>query len=306
MTNPELEPDPDFARQLEWQVRTALRREQRFALPIERRAARMLRHAALVLVSVVLGAGGVLAAERYQELRERELLIARAELLIDVQRGRIERFAERVRRQQVLIERGLAPRHDGEVRMREHELQHELRRQELDLEEIHAAGREPDRELDAPVIAGRDFVLERIALEAESLRVQRDIGEPELERRRVQVDAGLQSVEELQATQAWLAGLEARESELALRAELRRRHLAGQLSREEVRLHALRLAAVTKRAETKTALDAYAGQRERRDALVAAGLHMHDPDFVEKGATLEAELALAELEIELIDARLAE
>ena len=69
-------PDPEFVSNLEWQVRTALRRERRFSEPVHFRSGGRMQIAALVLVSALLGAGGVVVKDEVQGARQKELLLA--------------------------------------------------------------------------------------------------------------------------------------------------------------------------------------------------------------------------------------
>ena len=78
------EPDSQFVEHLEWQIRSSLRRRDRFALPVPSGALRVARTAALVLLSLMGGAGAVVAAERIQDSRERELLLAQTSIEVDM------------------------------------------------------------------------------------------------------------------------------------------------------------------------------------------------------------------------------
>ncbi|MGD8360410.1 MAG: hypothetical protein PVJ04_03190, partial [Gemmatimonadota bacterium] len=57
------QPDPEFVSHLEWQVRTALRREERFAQPVQSRSGGRMKIVTLVLVSALFGAGGVVVKD---------------------------------------------------------------------------------------------------------------------------------------------------------------------------------------------------------------------------------------------------
>lgn len=305
-TTPELEPTAEFERRLEHEIRSALRRESRFAPAGGWSSARVLRQAALVLVSIALGAGAVVAAERLRDLREREILVARAELLIDVQRARLERRAAEFERQEQLFAAGvLAGSELVETRLEREQAEYELRRLEIDANEVRSTGREPDDELDADLVSGRDFVLERSRLEIERLRLRRVAFAEEGELQRARIAAGVASDHALIRAQAELARIDASLAGVQRRIDLRREFLAGALEREEVRLHALRAAAETARDSARAMLTTLEPELARWKELVEGGFaSASDTSLVEERAALEAEVELAELEIELVDARL--
>ena len=71
------EPTPEFRANLEWQIETSLRRENRFAAPVTGRARRL--GAGLVVVAA-LTTGGIagLAAGQVQDARQRDQLMETA------------------------------------------------------------------------------------------------------------------------------------------------------------------------------------------------------------------------------------
>ena len=77
MNNSIHEPTPEFTRFLEWQVTSAVRRQTRFAEPPRRASVKYLGIAALVVVSILVGAGGVTAAGRIQANEQTRTLLAR-------------------------------------------------------------------------------------------------------------------------------------------------------------------------------------------------------------------------------------
>ena len=260
-----------------------------------------------MLVSLALGAGAVLAADRLRDLREREILIARAELLIDVQRARLARRATESERRERLHAAGVLGTEElAATRFEREEAQYELRRLELDGEEVRASGREPDDELDAALASGRDFVLERCGLELEWLRLRRTAIADECQLQRARIDAGAASESGLNRAQAELARVDASLAGVQRRIDLRRDFLTGALGREQVRLHGLRAAAETARESARAALTALEPELSCWRELVEGGFApASDTSLVEERAALEAEVELAELEIELrVDARL--
>ena len=94
------EPRPDFVANLEWQVRTALRRRDRFAEPTRGNGGRLTR-GSVGWVSARVGAGGVGVGDEVQQSRRQEILLQRvetelrlAELEVTATRSQLDRFEE--------------------------------------------------------------------------------------------------------------------------------------------------------------------------------------------------------------------
>jgi hypothetical protein len=73
-------PDPEFVARLEWQVRTAARRRERFARPIGTPLARAARMVPAIMLAMGLGASGLLAAQEYVRGRAAEVLVRQYEV----------------------------------------------------------------------------------------------------------------------------------------------------------------------------------------------------------------------------------
>src|SRR5262245_12090338 len=104
---------PEFARYLEWQVTTALRRQDRFARPSAPGFGSHIRTVTVVFVSVLLGAGVVMASGRLQDNQQKQLLAAQqqvemqlAELQVSVAQKNLEQTKQRV-------DAGVAPSDDS-------------------------------------------------------------------------------------------------------------------------------------------------------------------------------------------------
>lgn len=298
------EPSPEFLSHLEWQTRTELRRRERFA-PVPLRMPRLMRvarSAALVLVSLTVGASAVLAVGRLQDSRELGIRLERNRVLVELAERRVESAQERLEMQRVRYEQGLSPlggvgeaerRFAGSVVERDH-----LR---LDREELNSARRAPDLRLSAPLVGPRDFVSEHLRLDkSHSARLVElfDADEQVAELRFAQ---GLISHGEAERasreTELAVAALERLDERLALRADF----LLERLDAATCELRDLVTGAEHRRRVLTGEVESLARELLRAEALEAAGraAGAAEPLRAELDA-LAVELQLIDLELELL------
>lgn len=300
------EPDPGFVQHLEWQLRTALRRRARFA-PVEPRAAppagRRLRMVALALLSLTAGAAGVVASEQIVDARrttrERELLLARADVEVASAERREQLLAERHERARLLGEAGVVSAselRDVELALREARVERE--RRALEREEIVAAGRAPDPGLGAPLVDGRDFASEHLELELRAAEARRAAREQDLARLAALAEHGRVSRAERDEAELALRTAHLETALLAERLELRAAFLRGARSREATVLQGLE-AEVLHRRETLEL------RRRTLRGLVDRSGEGPAPDLALELERVEAEAELTALELELVRERLA-
>ena len=160
-------PRPEFRAALERDLVGALRRETRFA-PSHRiaRSARV-RTVMLIVIGAVLGVGCGYASAQVRESQTRSELLSAAEASLKVAQLRLELSQDRLKRIQRMFEAGVITRREltnAESEARAMELG--LAQANLDIEEIRASSTSPRGELWAPVVGGRDFVKQRLQLQA--------------------------------------------------------------------------------------------------------------------------------------------
>ena len=296
------QPRPEFVSQLEWQVQTALQRRDRFSEPVRSGNWTTLRIALLLLGSVFMGAAGAVATEGVQEGRLRELLLAQIETHIGLAALDLEIVESNLNEVQRQHQAGLI----GEEALLGAELAHreaETRIQalHLDREEIRSTGQEPQNDLSAPLVGGRDLVSERIRLQLLVAQEHASLASHQLARVQDLEAAGAVHSEEL--TGATLALEEAQHHVVALqtRLVLRQRFLDGELAEEEVERE-FELSEVNGQLRLQTL------HYEHARTLVA-----RLQELVEAGVMSETQLRLAqlqlqqrELEIVLVQQRLQE
>ncbi len=189
----------------------------------------------LVLVSAFFGAGAVMATDAVQESRQQEVLLTRIQgeqQIAALQFEMVLENLEEVRRQ---VENGMVPREallDAELTL--HEAETHIERLGIDEEEIRASGREPRNELSAPLVDGRDFVADRLALEGRMVRMYFHGIQERFLRVRSLADEGM--VGEGQVAEARMAMEEATQQihTLEARQALRARFRSGKLTGPEL------------------------------------------------------------------------
>lgn len=302
-----LQPDPRFAEFLEWQLASELRRATRFgrdgapsAATPRLRLDRLLRAAAVLLGALALGACGAIAVQEAERHEEGQRLHAQYAVQIELARGREER-AQKELDQRTQLQRAGAlseeERDESEARVASLRLERELL--ELDAVEVAASGRAPDRSLGAPLVAGRDFVGERLALELAD--AQRELARRVA--RRDRLDAlqrmGQLPLAELERARADLAGAELRAHSAEQHGATRRAFLAGKCDALAAELAGLRAAAEAERANASNLLAVATAQRDRLALLHQRGrIPTAELSAAEQAvADAKARLELAELEL---------
>ena len=225
-------PSPEFSRFLEWQTRTALRRDRRFSESSSPSGAlqRMTRVAALVLVSLFVGAGAVVAAERIQESRALDVLLAQNQLRLELAQRRVEAARKVEETTRVRVSQGIAPQASvRRVTLRVAELEREATRLQLDRDELAAAQREVDRRISAPLVRGRDFVHERLRVDADYRARMLEIHEKDEASLKIQYQSGMIPRGELRQAQRVAAASRAESARLTERMALRAEFVAGQI-----------------------------------------------------------------------------
>jgi len=298
------EPSPEFLNHLEWQTRTELRRRQRFA-PVARRLprlARLARSAALVLLSLSVGASAVLAVGRLQDSRELGVRLEGNRVLVELAERRVTAAQEQVEVQRLRYEEGLvsvASARDAEQRLAGMVLERDHLR--LDREELNAARRVPDLRLSAPLVGPRDFVSEHLRLDrahaasaAEHLEEDQEL----IQRRYEQGFASSTTVDQARRdAEVVHAEVERHDERLALRADF----LLGRMDAESCERRDLVTAAGHRLSDLMAQVEFVQRELERAEALESAGVASgQSAPLRERLDVLDVELQLVELELELL------
>jgi hypothetical protein len=158
-------PTQEFRDHLEWEVTRAVRRA-RHGDQRSRRRGRWLRAAAVVLVSVAIGTTAGLASAQIRDSERRDSLLQAANADASLAALRLQLARERladVNRKLQAGAVGAASLADATSEVRSMEAQ--AMRARFNVEEIRATAQAPRDDLNAPLVAGHDFVKDRIQLE---------------------------------------------------------------------------------------------------------------------------------------------
>lgn len=299
------EPDAQFVEKLEWQLRGDLRRHTRHGSP--RRRIRVAKIAALIAVSVSLGAGAMGASQQIAESWRRDLTKARLAVQHELAEQRLRMQMSAAAQSQEQVRQGILDDLDLQLQYAQlQEARADVTVRGLDLEEFGASGLEPRDELSAPLVDGRDFVSERIRIRMDVDRRHLAVVKWEeartLERFEVGVATELEVQERNLATHETQLQLEALERQL----EIRQSYLGGDVSPVEAELMALEN-------ETRARIALLERQRQYRGLELqrvqrAIELGSQSLDLavqIQRFAEVRAQLGLAEAELDIVRRELA-
>jgi hypothetical protein len=214
-------PTPEFRASLERQVLDAWRRESRFG-SAGGFSARNWRVAAALALGVILGAGSGFASAQVRDARQRselEQTIAARRAMVSLRLDLAKQEHDRARQR---FSTGVASA--DEVRGAEavvRSFEANLARLALDMAEVRATAAAPRDELWAPLVEGRDYVKERLTVDAGLLQQRLEASTRRMEETRRRVRAGVASENDLLTAEADHAAVEQEMSLLAQKLALR-------------------------------------------------------------------------------------
>ena len=231
-------PTTDFREHLEWEVVSAFRRQRRLNARHHAQLSRWLRAAAIVIVSVAIGASATLASAQIRQDARRDSLIdaAAADYTLAALRLQIARDQlSTVTRQTAAGAGGTSAELDAQADVRAKEAR--LMRVRLNLEEIRIGSQAPRDDLNAPLVNGRDFVKERLQVDLMAAQQRLTAAESafgEMERRvRVGASTELDRLDAEGAVTRARAAMAVLAERLALREEYLSKHTpVDQLTRK--------------------------------------------------------------------------
>jgi outer membrane protein TolC len=276
---------PEFRARLAWQIESALRRETRFAAPVDRRMPRLGMVVSL-LAAIAIGGIAVAASGELQEARQRDALLESAkseQAVLHLRLGLARTDYEEARRR---FETGTAPREAREAAETQvRAIEADIARVQLDIAEIEASSAAPRNDLQAPLVGQRDFVRERLLLELKMAQDAVASATRAAAKTRERVAVGIAPrTAQLQA-ELELAEADARIRLLMGRLQLRENTLANQIKPEEV-------AAAARELELKLRMEQLQHQLQ-----IARERVQEMRSLVEVGRTSQLDLKRAEVEL---------
>jgi hypothetical protein len=277
-------PTATFRDGLEAEIVRALRREERIAVPGPWRG--RLRNLTRLAAAVLLGVAAGATPAQVQDARQRDSLLAATQAEARLMALRLQVLREELATGTRRVEAGIIARSSlaaTEADMRAAELR--LRALQIDMEEIKATSGQPRDDMAAPRIAGRDFVKERLQLEAMAAQRTMAAAEEAMQEARRRQAAGIESPVALQEAQVELEKRLAAAALLAEKLRLRDRFVDSSVAVKEMKLEVRRL-------ELRSAL----GLAQRQAALAAARLDLVR-ERASNGVATRADLLRAELDV---------
>ncbi len=300
------EPDNQFLERLEWQLSSEYRRAGRLKTSSGKVAVpRMAVATSLVLGILVTGVAVTKAADYIRDSWRKKIEIARAETDVKLKKANLESVTVMESQAESRASSGLI-RKDEYLMMKlaAEGAELDLKRSQLDLEEVKVTGTVPRDELYAPKVRGRDFVSERLKIEKK--KVELDLKRLRNHRERIQqlVKENLVSHDELEMIQADIADRDVMIEKIQERLDLRKSFLSGEVTAQEIEIKARIIAAERNLHLAQTRVDTLKQQLVRLKDLEAQGkltslevkMLRYDLDAA------QAELKLAALEKDVLEA----
>lgn len=282
------EPDPEFVRHLEWQLRSELRRRERFHAA--RGPFRPPLVVAALFAALAIGFAGATAAQEYGSRARLRYQRMQAESAVELTRMRMDYARE------VLDEMVAAGEDEEAIASMRWELgrvRFELLRGRLQLEEVSASGEAARHDLTAPRVAGRDFVSEHLELERQRLLLDAD--------RLSRVIAERDDADTVRALEMEVARLREEIATVDGELELRERFFVDARGAEEIlrQQRVARGAAQLRAAEERVVtIEQYlASVRARLERGEAERMELRAAEFELAQARIDARLARAQLEM---------
>jgi len=286
------EADKQFVDNLEWQIGAEVRRRNRNATA-SHPLWRVARVAAVVVVSMALGAAAMGASYQIEESWRKELLVSSLEVRANLVGQRLQMLSEEMDRIERQYEVGVISKETLEQhRLQFAEVEMQARTTALEMEEVMLSGREPNNELSAPLVDGRDFVSEHIRLQIDLMNRRLQAAAEALQETQKRFEAGIVRRAEVEAMQLWVQEIQAQRAVQESRLTMREGILDGRISPVEAELVQLRADAERRAEVLRLRLTGVATEVEDYRSRVAAGL-------AEEGTLRQMELQLSEMEAQL-------
>jgi outer membrane protein TolC len=232
--------------------------------------------------------GGAVVAASYeaQTNERRQLLASNYERRIDLAQAKLALAKAALVEVQRRYEIGVAPSDTTmEATLQVRQAETELNIARLQLEEVQITGQDPLDTITAPLVKGRDFVLQRLEASLQVPMASLEVEKARLQRAQRRVDVGLAEEPEIMAARARIVELEMALQTLQRQIDVRRRFIKGEYNAALADLQLMLAQTEQKRAALTSQLDL-----AKRDASRVKTLY-------EKGLVTQIEVAKAQLRV---------
>jgi hypothetical protein len=219
-------PNAEFRARLEEEVARTFRRDAQFADQTGTPRSRRTRGLLLLLAGIVLGAGTEFSAGQVQNAQERTQLIEAATANRQLAAARAALTEEALKQARARFGTGVISR-ESMMATEADALQMRQQIERLDLEsaEIQASSAPPRDELWAPLVGGRDFVSDRLKIEAAARQRALSVAEEQLRDVERQYRVGTMGAGAVASAEGDIRDARRDMALLAKRLDLRRRFL---------------------------------------------------------------------------------
>lgn len=248
---------------------------------------------AIVLVSMTIGGAVVAAAYQSQTNERRQLLAASYELRVGLASKKLEVAKTELEDAQRRVDVGvMVPADAAEARVKVREAEAQLASAMLNLEEVRITGQDPLDSITAPLVKGRDFVLQRLE---QSLQAPMGVLESEkirLAAAQRRFEIGLAQETELLVVRGRIREIEGAITALQQKIDLRRRFVKGEFDAAVADLQLL----LTQTEQKRQALVSQIELANREASRVKV---LFDKGLVNKVEIATAQLRVMELQTEM-------
>jgi multidrug resistance efflux pump len=296
------QPDEIFVERLGWQLASEFRRMDRTKAAGKVAVPRRLFATAVAVGALLTGVAATKAADVLKDSWRKKIELARAETQVRVKAARLESIRQMAVRTEDLASRGLVREDESwAMAVAAEKARLDLEKARLDLDEVKASGDPPNNELHAPLKDGRDFVSERLRLEAETVKADMEALAKRWNRLNGLFENGLVQPDDRDGLRADIDSRKGVISGILKRIELRGRYIAGDITARDLDVEDRLSAAESNLKQVRTKVEALTSQRDRLAALAAKGMvssrEVGPLRFALEAAQAEMKLALLEVEV---------
>jgi hypothetical protein len=297
------EPDSQFLEKLEWQLSSEYRRTNRLKSPSGKIAIPRRMVAIACMVGILMtGVAVIKAADYIKDSWRKKIEIARAETDVKLKMAHRESTREMVTRAETRFSNGLIREEEYRViKVAAEKAELDLKRSQLNLDEVKVSGEIPRNELYAPVMGGRDFVSERLKIEEDEVELDLELLRSHLERFKQLFENDLVSGDELNQIQVEFAARKVIIDKIQKRLDLRKRFVAGEITAQEVEIKDRITTAERNLHLVQSRVDTLNAQLMRLKALETQGLisptEVKQLQYALNAAQAELKLAILEMEV---------